>query len=142
MGRVRTKTIKKASRHIIEKHYPRLTTDFQTNKKMCDEIADIPTKRLRNKIAGFVTHLMRRIEKGPVRGISFKLQEEEREKKDNYVPPVSEIQTNSIQVDAETKAMLRALDFGSIAGVVEITNQPPQSAAPANAQRGGRGPRQ
>ena len=42
------------------------------------EIAIIPTKRLRNQIAGFITHLMKRIRAGPVRGISIKLQEEER----------------------------------------------------------------
>ena len=54
----------------------------------CDEVAVIPSKKLRNKIAGFTTHLMRRIARGPVRGISFKLQEEERERKDNYVPEV------------------------------------------------------
>eukprot|EP01104_Vermistella_antarctica_P010916 TRINITY_DN2965_c2_g1_i1.p1 TRINITY_DN2965_c2_g1~~TRINITY_DN2965_c2_g1_i1.p1 ORF type:complete len:159 (-),score=58.69 TRINITY_DN2965_c2_g1_i1:72-512(-) len=117
MGRVRTKTTKKAARLIIEKYYPRLTLDFQTNKKVTEEIAVIPSKRLRNKIAGFVTHLMKRIEKGPVRGISFKLQEEERERKDNYVPEISAIAHERIEIDADTKAMLRAMDFSSLPGV-------------------------
>jgi ribosomal protein S17E len=54
----------------------RLTNDFHVNKRIIDDIAVIQTKRLRNKIAGFTTHLMKRIEKGPVRGISLRLQEE------------------------------------------------------------------
>ncbi|CAO3650903.1 unnamed protein product [Cunninghamella blakesleeana] len=117
MGRVRTKTVKKASRVLIEKYYPRLTVDFQTNKKICDEVAIITSKRLRNKIAGFTTHLMRRISRGPVRGISFKLQEEERERRDNYVPEVSALDTSSIEIDADTKELLNSLNFGDIAGI-------------------------
>lgn len=82
MGRVRTKTTKRAARVLIEKYYPKLNAnDFHTNKRVLDEVAIVPSKRLRNKIAGFTTHLMKRIAKGPVRGISFKLQEEERERK-------------------------------------------------------------
>ena len=57
-----------------------LTLDFDVNKKIAEEVAIIPSKRLRNKIAGFVTHLMKRIARGgSVRGISLKLQEEERD---------------------------------------------------------------
>merc|ERR1711951_58661 len=63
MGRVRTKTVKKAPKVIIEKYYTKLTLDFDTNKKIIEEIALIPSKPLRNKIAGFVTHLMKRLEK-------------------------------------------------------------------------------
>jgi len=47
--------VKKNSRVIIEKYYSKLTLDFQTNKRVCDEVAIIPSKRLRNKIAGFIT---------------------------------------------------------------------------------------
>lgn len=91
--------------------------DFQTNKRLASEVAIIPTKRLRNKIAGFTTHLMRRIQKGPVRGISFKLQEEERERKDNYVPDESALKLTDIEVDADTMALLKSLNFAKLPGV-------------------------
>ncbi|EJD52098.1 hypothetical protein AURDEDRAFT_56602, partial [Auricularia subglabra TFB-10046 SS5] len=104
-GRVRTKTTKRASRVLIEKYYPRLTLDFHTNKRIIDEVAVVPSKRLRNKISGFTTHLMKRIQRGPVRGISFKLQEEERERKDQYVPEISALDvSNGLEVDPDTKA--------------------------------------
>ena len=109
MGRVRTKTIKKSAKTIIEKYYSRLTLDFQTNKKVCEEIAILPSKRVRNKIAGFITRLMRRIQKGPVRGISLKLQEEERERRLDYVPERSAIDKDSLAVDGVTLDLLKHL---------------------------------
>jgi len=121
MGRVRTKTVKKASRVIIEKYYTKLTLDFHTNKRILEEVALIPSKPLRNKIAGFITHLMKRLQRSTVRGISIKLQEEERERRDNYVPDVSALEQDIIEVDAETKEMLKAMDFASIPGLQMMT---------------------
>lgn len=120
MGRVRTKTVKKSSRQVIEGYYSRMTLDFHTNKKVLEEVAIIPSKRLRNKIAGFSTHLMKRIQKGPVRGISLTLQEEERERRMDFVPDVSAINTALIEVDKETLDMLAALGMGEIPGLVEV----------------------
>ncbi|KAI8379733.1 40S ribosomal protein S17-B [Radiomyces spectabilis] len=127
MGRVRTKTVKKASRVLIEKYYPRLTLDFQTNKRICDEVTIIQSKRLRNKIAGFTTHLMKRISRGPVRGISFKLQEEERERRDNFVPEFSALDTSVIEIDPDTKELLKSLNFENVPGV-QVTNPVAASA--------------
>ena len=118
MGRVRTKTVKKAARVIVEKYYAKLTLDFQMNKKIAEEVANIPSKRLRNKIAGFTTHLMKRIQRGPVRGISLKLQEEERERRMEYVPDRSEVDVDVIQVDADTRDMLKELDMDRLPNIV------------------------
>lgn len=118
MGRIRTKTTKRAARLVIERFYGQLGFDFQDNKRVCEEVATIPSKRMRNKIAGYVTHLMRRLEKGPVRGISFKLQEQEREKRDNWMPTQSRLDVPTIGVDAETKQMLEHIGLKDLEGVV------------------------
>ncbi|CAN0847301.1 40S ribosomal protein S17-4 [Linum grandiflorum] len=97
-----------------------MTLDFHTNKKILEEVAIIPSKRLRNKIAGFSTHLMKRIQKGPVRGISLKLQEEERERRMDFVPEESAINTQRIEVDKETIEMLTALGMADCPGIAEV----------------------
>ncbi|ORM42272.1 tRNA (guanine(37)-N1)-methyltransferase [Babesia sp. Xinjiang] len=119
-GRVRTKTVKRAARQIVEKYYAKLGLDFHFNKKVAEEVAQIPSKRMRNKVAGFITHLMRRIQKGPVRGISLKLQEEERERRMDFVPERSEVDVPLIQVDQDTADMLSFLKL-NIPNVKVIT---------------------
>lgn len=54
-GRVRTKTVKRSARVIVERYYMKLATDFHSNKRVCDDVATLPSKRMRNKIAGFIT---------------------------------------------------------------------------------------
>merc|ERR1719160_1179770 len=127
---VRTKTVKKSARVIIERYYSRLTLDFHVNKRVTAEVAIVPSKRMRNKIAGFVTHLMKRIQRGPVRGISLKLQEEERERRLDFVPERSALEKDTITVDADTYAMLDHL------GVTIPTVSPEQRSN--NNRRGNR----
>ena len=50
-------TVKKSAKVIIERYYPKLTLDFETNKRICDEIAIIASKRLRNKVSRTLRHL-------------------------------------------------------------------------------------
>ena len=77
---------------------------------------------------------MRRIERGDqVRGISLKLQEEERERRMDFVPEVSAINTDAITVDPDTKDLLAKLEMPFVG---QLTVQQPQRQ-----EFGNRGPR-
>jgi len=60
---------------------------------------------------------MKRIQRGPVRGISLKLQEEERERRLDFIPDISQVNCEKIPIDPETKAMLRSLDLDKLPGL-------------------------
>ncbi len=115
MGRIKNKTVKRAARELIEKYYNKLTDDFDLNKLIVDQVTDVSTKRVRNKIAGFTTHLMKRISKGPVRGISLKIQEEQRERLFDVAPEVSNINIeNEYEADEGVLQMLKDQGFSSL----------------------------
>jgi len=94
----------------LEKYLSSLTLDFQTNKKFCDEVALIPSKNLRNKIAGFVTHLVKRLSRGKVQGVSLTLQENQRDLKIEK-QELLELFKNLefLKVDNYTNLMIRTL---------------------------------
>ena len=61
---------------------------------------------------------MKRIQRGPVRGISLKLQEEERERRMDFIPDESAVNTEHIEVDRDSMDMLKHLQMANLPGVM------------------------
>jgi small subunit ribosomal protein S17e len=62
MGRIKTQQVKRTSFELMEKHRESFKKDFDENKKLVEEFAEIRSKKLRNMIAGHVTRLAKREE--------------------------------------------------------------------------------
>jgi len=60
MGRIKTQLVKRVSADLIANHPGKFTTDFDKNKELLKETADIPSKKIRNLIAGSVTGLVKK----------------------------------------------------------------------------------
>ncbi len=58
MGKVRTKMIKRTARELLEKYPDLFTRDFEHNKKVVSKLINTRSKRVRNQIAGYITHLV------------------------------------------------------------------------------------
>ncbi|MDI9623840.1 MAG: 30S ribosomal protein S17e [Methanothermobacter sp.] len=59
MGNIRTAFVKRIAKELIEKNPGKFTVDFEENKKLVEKFSTVNTKHLRNKIAGYITRLMR-----------------------------------------------------------------------------------
>ena len=115
MGKIRTKTVKRASRKVVENHFAKLSRDFYVNKRVVLDVTIGTSKKLKNKISGYATHIMKRLARGPVRGISLKLQEAERERRLDFVPEVAWVDQkvqDGITVDQYTYRMLKSMETG------------------------------
>ncbi len=58
MGKVRTKMVKRTARELLEKYPDLFIWDFEHNKKVVSRLVDVRSKRVRNQIAGYITHLV------------------------------------------------------------------------------------
>ena len=56
---MRTVSVKRAARQLLELYPDRFTTDFSQNRKVLDELLEVESKPLKNKIAGYLTSLLR-----------------------------------------------------------------------------------
>lgn len=57
MGRIRTRDIKQAAAQLRETYPEKFSNDFETNKQALDELNVAVSKRMRNKVAGYITRL-------------------------------------------------------------------------------------
>ena len=57
MGRVRPVFIKKISHELMKKYSDLFSRDFEQNKNLLDEFVVIQSRVVRNRIAGYITHL-------------------------------------------------------------------------------------
>lgn len=55
MGRIKTQLVKRLSAKILIENPEKFTKDFSENKKTLNTLADIPSKKIRNLIAGSIT---------------------------------------------------------------------------------------
>ncbi|BCU70583.1 30S ribosomal protein S17e [Stygiolobus caldivivus] len=55
MGNVYTKDIKRVAKELYEKFKDQVSPDFSSNKKLVDAYVDVQSKKVKNRIAGYLT---------------------------------------------------------------------------------------
>ncbi len=59
MGNIRTKDIKKAAFQVKSVYKEKMGKDFEANKQVVKELKLIDDKKMRNKVTGYLTRIMR-----------------------------------------------------------------------------------
>jgi len=59
MGRIKTSKIKVPAKEIYDKYKSHFKPDFEKNKQILMKITEIPSKKVRNIIAGYITSLVK-----------------------------------------------------------------------------------
>jgi small subunit ribosomal protein S17e len=58
MGKVRSALVKRTARKLLETYPDVFTGDFEHNKRVVSQLIEFRSKKLRNQIAGYITHLV------------------------------------------------------------------------------------
>ncbi|MFX0107028.1 MAG: 30S ribosomal protein S17e [Candidatus Hodarchaeota archaeon] len=59
MGSVRPRYIKNAAKNLLVLYPDTFTEDFETNKRLVEQLTDVMTKKVRNRIAGYLVTLIK-----------------------------------------------------------------------------------
>jgi len=79
LGQIKTMYVKNLAKKLLENFPDKFTKDFEKNKEWIDKLVQLESKTIRNKVAGYLTHLVEKKEK-PV-GFEVILQKKERERR-------------------------------------------------------------
>ena len=63
MRRIKTILIKRTAIKMLNENSELFTNEFGHNKAAVDSLADVPSKKMRNIISGYISRLMRQKEK-------------------------------------------------------------------------------
>ena len=59
MGSVRPRYIKNAAKNLLALYPDTFTDDFETNKRLVEQFTDTESKKVRNRIAGYLVGLIK-----------------------------------------------------------------------------------
>lgn len=62
MGRIKTTLIKRSAKKLMDNYRNDFSADFESNKQSVVKNADIPSKKLRNVLAGYISRLVKKEE--------------------------------------------------------------------------------
>lgn len=60
MGRIKPQNIKRITKRLIKEHGADFKKDFQENKAVVAKFVEIPCKKIRNSVVGYVTRLTKK----------------------------------------------------------------------------------
>ena len=59
LGKIRPERVKRLAQDLVNRFPNRFTEDFNDNKKAVEALTNVSSHKLRNRIAGYVTRLIR-----------------------------------------------------------------------------------
>ncbi len=62
MGRILHGKFRRAAENILSRYSDLFTTEYKKNVKILSVVASIPSKRLRNMIAGYITRKIKKLQ--------------------------------------------------------------------------------
>ena len=75
MGRIKNIFIKNLAKSLIEKHPGKFSDDFNKNKEELGKLMKLESKKIRNMVAGYLTHAIRKGGKVPTFEVKYQVKE-------------------------------------------------------------------